>query len=102
MAFDATVGGASSNSYISVDDADTYFDMRLYSAEWGNADTATKQAALVTGTTQLNSYMRWYGTKAEDTQALHFPADGVYCEGVPKLVWRNVMHLTGFGVYQFG
>lgn len=82
MAFDATVGGANANSYVSVADADAYIAIRLYSDEWNAADTATKQAALATATATIDELYQWKGEKATSTQELHWPATGaVDCNG---------------------
>lgn len=82
MAFDSTVGGPNANSYASVADADAYIALRLNAAEWTAADTATKQAALVTATSMLNEMFAWRGEPATTTQALHWPAtDAIDCAG---------------------
>lgn len=51
--FDATVGGASANSYVSVSDADDYFAAHLDGSFWA-IPTARKQAALVQATNRLD------------------------------------------------
>ena len=82
MAFDSTVGGPNANSYVSVADADAYIALRLNSSEWTAADTATKQAALVTATSMLDEMFAWRGEPATTTQALHWPAtDATDCAG---------------------
>lgn len=42
-----TVGGATSNSYVSASDADTYFGDRLGAADWTNASDGDKAKALL-------------------------------------------------------
>ena len=42
------------NSWITSDDANTYFSARLYSNEWTNADTATRETALLQAFRELN------------------------------------------------
>jgi len=79
MAFDSTVSGASANSYISVAEADAYFEGRLYTTEWDNASLADQEKALRMATTELDP-MDWKGTMTDTTtpQALSWPRSGVY------------------------
>ena len=46
MALDATIGGTSSDSYITVADADTYHGNNLNVTDWTGASTADKEKAL--------------------------------------------------------
>ena len=47
MAIDATVGGASSNSYVTLAEATAYFGERLYASAWDSATDADKEKALL-------------------------------------------------------
>ena len=104
MAFDATTGGADANSYVAVAFADDYFTTRLNSAWWALLTTAEKQAYLVTGTLTLETWVTWRGTPAEDTQALHWPAeDALDCKGteidedtIPIAVQRAVCEQASY------
>lgn len=60
------------NSYVSLAEANTYFDTRLNSDLWTAADANVKASALVTATRMLDE-MPWIGTVVSDTQALAFP-----------------------------
>src|ERR1051326_3624220 len=75
--FDATVGGANSNSYPTVEYANDYADGSLYRSQWpaGNtgADLLTKQQALVVATRDLER-LTFAGTRASYSgQRLQFP-----------------------------
>ena len=76
--FDATIGGANSNSYPTVEYADDYFDGMLYRTEWPargstGADLLKKQQALVVGTRDLER-LTFAGTRASYSgQRLQFP-----------------------------
>ncbi len=74
MALDATVGGASSDSYISVANADTYFgtDSRLRATAWTGETTAQKEAALKMATRRLDRE-KYQGLKVDSGQALKWP-----------------------------
>lgn len=77
MAFDFTVGGPSTNSFGSVEDADAYFADRGIEA-W-SGENSVKEAALLVGADYiLNTYRgQWCFTRSDSNQALPFPAKGV-------------------------
>lgn len=60
------------NSYVTVADADAYFDTRIDSAEWTALTTEVKEQALVTAT-QLVDDHAWIGSAVSSTQALAWP-----------------------------
>jgi hypothetical protein len=71
MSLNATVGGASANSFLTVDEATAYFANRLYASAWtGNA--ALQAAALITATQRLNQE-EYCGSYVTLTQALKWP-----------------------------
>lgn len=73
MAFDPTVSGADSNSYISVAAADAYFAFHLDGVQfWNSLPTVTKQAALVQATNRLD-VETFSGRPTTNTQRLQFP-----------------------------
>ena len=76
VTFDATTGGTSANSYITVEDADDYFAMRVHADNWDAASTATKQKVLMDATRRLDR-IQYTGEKTSDTQALEWPRTGV-------------------------
>lgn len=69
--FDATAGGITANSYVSVTEADDYFAAHLEGSFWPTA-AAQKQAALVMATNRINSE-RFGGEKSTSTQSLAWP-----------------------------
>ena len=75
----ATAGGASSNSYMTLAQADAYVDAMVLgtdAAKWGSATDDQKNRALATATQRLDRE-RFLGAKATDTQALEWPRTGV-------------------------
>lgn len=93
LVLDATAGGASSNSYVSLADAETYFEGRPFASAWTGADQADKEQALVYATTILERE-RWLGAKgatyqAALTQALAWPR-----RWVPTLEWDAAPQLV--------
>jgi hypothetical protein len=77
VTIDATVGGASANSYCTLAEAESYFEERLHTATWDAANNVTKNAALVWARKILDEQVQWVGTAADSSQALRWPRSGV-------------------------
>jgi len=71
-------GVASSNSYISLDNADIYHEMRLHVSTWTDANDDTKEAALMWATRLLDNLVDWEGTLTTEGQSLRWPRENVY------------------------
>ena len=79
VTIDATAGGASANSYITLSDAQDIIDGFVEDADvtaWGSATDDQKNRALYTATQRLDRE-RFIGARATDTQALQWPRTGV-------------------------
>lgn len=74
----ATIGGEGSNSYITLDDAELYFETRLHKAEWTAATDDDKEIALMWATRLLDASIEWKGTVVDTDQALQWPRADVY------------------------
>ena len=73
MAFDSTISGTDSNSYISVAVADAYFAFHLDGVQfWNSLPTVTKQAALVQATNRLDAE-NYSGRITVNDQRLQWP-----------------------------
>jgi hypothetical protein len=81
MALDATVGGASSNSYVTQADATTYFGHRFDATEWTNASSDNRNIALMMATARLDQE-EYTGLRVDDDQRLKWPRYGVYVDNV--------------------
>ncbi len=81
------------NSYVTVAEADAYFQYRLDAAAWVNSDVTRKGQALVTATSMLDE-MTWAGTVISDPQNLAFPRVCEYFD--PKL--GALLYLDGYSV----
>src|ERR1043166_138769 len=88
MSLVATVGGSTSNSYVTLAEAETYFGDRINSSvngNWTNTSAgvartdAEKSAALVTATRRIDEE-QFRGHKASSSQALKWPRYDVYDE----------------------
>lgn len=81
MALDTTVGGASSDSYVTVAEFDAYLLKMGLSTD---ADEATKEANLRRATLYLDSQYTYVGIPASSTQALQWPrSTTAYVNGYP-------------------
>lgn len=98
MALDATLGGADSNSYLTLDEADTYFEDRLHVDVWDAASDADKDNALVTACRLIEAHRLKVRREADPAfgdvlapmtpgQALAFPRYGDDGK-VPVPVWQ--------------
>jgi len=66
------------NSYGSIDEADTYFDERPFSTDWTSADFTNKENALMMATLHLDWLFEWKGQVVTEGQALEWPRKNVY------------------------
>ena len=71
VVIDASIGGVSSNSFVTLAEAETYMLARLNASNWGSDDDL-KNRALVEATRELCG-VRWQGTPVSTTQALQWP-----------------------------
>ena len=106
MVLDATLGGASANSYVTVAEADAYFATSFGRTPWGSASAANKEIVLIESTRLLDLLVSWKGYVKSDTQALRWPRtyvpniNGRYLESyisdsiVPKDVKNAVFELA--------
>jgi len=74
---DATVGGALSNSYLTVAEADAYFSTRLRVDPWIESPDDLKCRALVSATAILDDWVEWDGAPGALTQRLAWPRWGL-------------------------
>tara|TARA_R100001377_G_scaffold64145_1_gene39728 strand:- start:318 stop:824 length:507 start_codon:yes stop_codon:yes gene_type:complete len=77
MAITATIGGATSDSYSTVADADSYHADHLYHATWTAASTDSKERSLKMATRLLDERITWVGSKNTDAQYLRWPRSSV-------------------------
>jgi hypothetical protein len=63
------------NCYVSLDEAETYFETRIDSGAWLNADDEDKESALVTATLILDEN-QFIGVAVSSEQSLGWPRNG--------------------------
>ena len=74
----ATVGGATSNSYLTLAAAEALAEYQLEMGGWGTATNANKEKALIAATGYLDE-LAWIGSKTATTQALLWPRSDATC-----------------------
>jgi hypothetical protein len=72
VALVSTLGGTTSNSYVTLADATAYFVDRLDSSAWSDASIRQQQNALIMATMRLEAET-YVGSKAYYTQRLQWP-----------------------------
>lgn len=76
------------NSYVTVEEANTYFADRLDVAAWTSASDTQKAQALIAASSLLDD-MSWVGTAVSENQPLAFPRAAEYFD--PKIgVYLNL------------
>lgn len=69
---DATVGGASANSFVTAAEFSAYMETRLNDSAYTSATTDERTRALIEATRDLSA-RPWQGYRVDDTQALSWP-----------------------------
>lgn len=102
---DATLQGASANSYVTLAEADAYFQTVPHDEHWTGSDDA-KNRVLITATRYLDNF-EYYGTRCTTTQALKWPrkdykVDGVEikCTFIPEQVKNATFELAHVLLYK--
>jgi hypothetical protein len=79
IVLDATIGGASANTYLTLAEAQAIIDGMVLDADvtaWGTATTDNKNRALYSAAQRLDRE-RFLGARATDTQSMQWPRTGV-------------------------
>ena len=102
---DATLQGASANSYVTLAEANAYFETVPHDEHWTGSDDA-KNRVLITATRYLDNF-EYYGERCTTTQALKWPrkeykVDGVKmdCTFIPQPVKNATFELAHSLLYK--
>ena len=74
ITIDASVGGASANSFATLAEFTTYMEGRLNSSAFDDASADSQNRALAEATRELSAKV-WLGRRVNDTQALSWPRE---------------------------
>lgn len=77
ITINATSGSSTANSYVTLAEADYYFETHLQFEYWDELDDEKKKAALVAATRQLDTNL-FLGRRVEEQQALAWPRLYIY------------------------
>lgn len=94
----ATVGGPLSNSYLTLAEADTYHESRLFTDTWDDADVDTKNRALAMATRLIDAHFGWTGSAEQlwkdKVLSAHFAWTGLPASTTQKLCWPRTGMFT--------
>ena len=77
----ATIKGENANSYVTLTEANDYFDTSPDSSTWTNKTDDQKKRALISATRWIDTFV-FYGDRCDDGQALKFPRNNYQVDGV--------------------
>lgn len=78
---DATLSGASANSYVTLAEADAYFETVPDSSTWTDKADDAKNRAIISATRWIDA-LSFYGDRCTTTQALKWPRDEYKVDGI--------------------
>ena len=93
---DATLSGASSNSYVTLAAANSYFETVPDSTTWTNKTDDQKNRALISATRWIDS-LNFYGDRCDEGQALKWPRNNYDVDGVElecSLIPNDIKYAT--------
>jgi len=102
VVIDATISGASSNSYNTLAEFNAYLDARVSNTKADAATDDNKNRALVQSARIFDQYVVWNGTKTESTQARAHPRTNLYdrnavslsSTAIPRVVKDGISELS--------
>ncbi len=80
-AIHATLKGANSNSYVTLNEADLYFETVPDETNWDNKTDDAKRRALISACRWIDG-LNYYGDRCDEDQALKWPRDNYTVDGV--------------------
>ena len=78
ITIDATVGGASTNSYLSLADAEILIHQRPFHTAWDKINDDDEKKAALIWATMILSHRTWLGSIVSDAQKQAHPRSGLY------------------------
>ena len=77
----ATIKSETANSYVTLTEANSYFETVPDSTTWDNKTVDQKNRSLIAATRWIDSFV-YYGDRCDDGQALKFPRNNYQVDGV--------------------
>ena len=78
---DATIKGENANSYVTLTEANSYFETVPDSSTWTNKTDDQKNRSLIAATRWIETLV-FYGKRCDNGQALKFPRNNYVVDGV--------------------
>ena len=78
---DATIKGSSANSYVTLAEANSYFETVPSSTNWDNKSDDNKNRALIAATRWIDTLV-YYGDRCDNGQSLKFPRNNYKVDDV--------------------
>ena len=78
---DATIKGANANSYVTLTEANSYFETVPDNSTWTNKTDDQKNRSLISATRWIDGFV-FYGDRCDSGQALKFPRNNYQVDGV--------------------
>lgn len=91
ITLDATVGGTSSNSYVTEARAGELIETLPHAGDWFTEVYVDKKPLLIHATRLIDRYGEYHGYKTSSSQALAFPRAGVVSWPEGNLIANNVI-----------
>jgi hypothetical protein len=92
----ATLSSASANSYVTLAEANTYFETVPNAATWDDKTTDQKNRALISATRWIDT-LNYYGDRCDEDQALKWPRNNYDVDGVElecSLIPNDIKYAT--------
>lgn len=93
---DATLSGASANSYVTLAEADAYFETVPNSTTWDDKTDDQKNRAIISATRWIDS-LNFYGDRCDAGQALKWPRNNYEVDLIPlacDLIPQDIKYAT--------
>ena len=94
----ATLSSATANSYVTLAEANTYFETVPDSSTWTNKTDDQKNRALIAATRWIDSFI-FYGDRCDNEQALKFPRNNYKVDDV-ELTCTSIPNNIKYAQYE--
>ena len=94
----ATLKSETANSYVTLSEANDYFDTSPDSSTWTNKTDDQKKRSLISAARWIDTLV-FYGDRCDDGQALKFPRNNYQVEGV-ELAWSKIPNNIKYAQYE--
>ena len=94
----ATVKGENANSYVTLAEANDYFDTSPDSSTWTNKTDDQKKRSLISAARWIDTFV-FYGDRCDDGQALKFPRNKYQVDGV-ELACTKILNNIKYAQYE--